>query len=122
MPSLKSLRFQKFDKFQNPVFIASGTKDNEKMNYDTLKEYHEKLEDKDYGTFLPIYNSDEHNYTTIRFKKNDKYNPKPRAKYDVDFKIKTITKNQKIYVNCYIERMKFVEKAEKIDEGEELEL
>lgn len=120
MPSvtLKSLRFQKFDKFGHPVFIASENEEN----YTTLKDYAEKLQDKDYGTFLPIFHSQEHQYATKRFKKNDKYNPKPRAKYDVDFKIKIITKDSKIYVNCFIERMKFVEKAPVEDQGEELEL
>jgi len=123
MPSLKSIRFQKYDKFQNPVFIASSTKPDEKENYEVLKEYAEKLEDKDYGTYLPIFHSDQYNYATVRYKKNDKHTKLlPRATYNVDYKIKTITKDQKIYVNCFIERVRLVSKPPVIDEGEELEL
>ena len=122
MPKL-NLRFQKYDKFQNPVFIASKGQIEEKEAYDKLKDYYDKLEEKDFGTFLPIYHSSEHNYSTIRFKKNEKYNKMTvRNIYAVDFTTKQLVKDSKIYVNCFISSLKLVCKASALDDGEELDL
>ena len=122
MYSLKSIRFQKTDKFNNIVMIASKSKPNELENYETLKKYAEKLENKDYGTYLPIYNSPQYNYSTIKFFKNEKYKFVPNVLYDIDYKITTITKNSKIYVNCHIQKCKMVGKAPADAIGEELDL
>jgi hypothetical protein len=123
MPSLQKIRFQKYDKFSNPVFIVSSQKPDELENYKILKEYANKLEDKQYDTYLPIYNSTEYNYSSIRFGKSDKYKTlSPNAKYNIDYKIMTATRNDKIYVNCYIQKIRMVEKAPKVFEevGNEL--
>jgi hypothetical protein len=115
MPSLQKIRFQKYDKYSNPVFIASSKKPDESKNYETLKDYAEKLEDKQYDTYLPIYNSQEYNYSSIRFCKSDKYKTlSPNAKYNIDYKIMIVTRDEKIYVNCYIQRIRMVEKAPKV--------
>lgn len=121
---LLRLRFQKYDKYENPIFIASSQKATESENFNTLKEYAEKLEEKDYGTYLPIYHSELYNYTTIRFKKNTKYQKDliPNAKYNVNYRIKTVVKDSKIYVNCILEKLKMVENAPVVDEGEDLDL
>ena len=102
--------------------IASNTRPEELQNYETLKNYAEKLEEKQYDSYLPIYHSLEYNYATIRFVKNAKYKFVTNARYDVEYKIKTIVKNDKIYVNCYAEKTKMVAKPEIVDEGEELDL
>ena len=67
--SFKSIRFHKYDKFNNSVFIASNTRPDEKENYDRLAEYAEKLEEKQYDTYLPIYKSVAHNFATVRCKR-----------------------------------------------------
>lgn len=122
MPSLKSIRFQKNDKFGNIVMIASNTKTEELENYEILKNYAEKLEEKQYDTYLPIFQSEEHNYSTIRFAKNPKHNLLTNARYNIEYKIKTVAKNDKIYVNCHIEKLKMVAKPVVEDEREELDL
>jgi hypothetical protein len=69
MPTNSKLRFQKFDQFNNAIFICSSTKDDELEDYKKLKAYYEKIY-KMSDTFLPIYDSLEYNYATIRFKKD----------------------------------------------------
>lgn len=122
MPSLIKLRFQKYDKYANPVFIASNSNPDEKENYEILSEYAQKLVEKQYDTYLPIYQSVEHDFCSIRFKKGHYSKLLPRATYDISFAIKTITKDNKIYVNCYLDRAKMNSKPSTIYEGEELEL
>ena len=120
---LQSLRFKSYDKFGHPVFIASSSRPDESENYETLKGYAEKLVEKEYDTFLPIYSSEQFSYASIRFMKNIKHkNLIPDAKYDVEYKIRTINKNGRIFVNCTAERFKMVAKAPEIEIGEELEL
>ena len=120
MPVLKSIKFSKLDPFNNVVFIASKKTDEE--NYNKLVEYHEKLGAKDFKTFLPLYHNTQHNYTTIRFYKNNKLKVDEKCKYDIDFTAKTKEKDGKKYINCYINKLVFVSKPEKFDEGEVLEL
>lgn len=129
---LMKLRFQKYDKYDNPIFIASSKKNIESENFHILKEYAEKLEEKDYGTYLPIYHSELYNYTTIRFKKNARSGSDsklskhrdliPNAKYNVNYRIKTVAKDSKIYVNCILEKIKMIENAPVVDDGEDLDL
>jgi len=96
--------------------IASGSMDSEQENYENLKELAQKLDDKDFGTYLPIFNSTQYNYSTIRFKKDNKTTKLiPRAKYDITYKIKTIMRDSKIYVNCFVTKIRMVEKPPVID-------
>lgn len=118
MPSLSSVKFSKYDQYNNPKFVS---KDG--PNFNILKDYATKLIEKKYNTYLPIYYSDIYSYTTITFKKNPKFTKlSPRGLYDIDFTIKKIVLNDKIYINCYINTCKLITKASDIDEGEELEL
>jgi hypothetical protein len=115
---IQNLRFQKYDRYGHPIFIASKT---ELENYTTLQNLAERLREKQYDTFLPIYNSIEFNYSSIRFMKNQKFaNLIPSAKYDIDYKITTIIRNDKTHVNCFASVMRMVENAPILDEGEEL--
>ena len=87
MPSL-TLRFQKFDAYNNAIFIASSTKENETETYNKLKSYYEKIFPLT-DTFLPIYDSLEYNYATIRFKKDTKHcHLKENSIYIIDFELK----------------------------------
>ena len=63
-----TIRFQKNDKFGNPVFIAS-INEKERKTYDSLKNLYIKLTAKFPDSFCPIYNSEEYKYSTIRIKK-----------------------------------------------------
>ena len=119
---LHNLRFQKYDKYAHPIFIASNN-DEEVENYTSLKDLAERIEEKQYDTFLPIYNSEEFNYSSIRFTKNTKFsNLVPNARYNIDYKITTITKNNRIFVNCHAAVMRMIAKPPIEDIGAELEL
>ena len=128
MPVLKNLRFNKFDKYDNPVYIASH---KEKDNYEDLKDKANKLEAKNLHTFLPIYHSEKFKFATIRFVKNfqkngDYIKPQPDCVYNIDHSIKTKTKEGdheegRTNVNCYINTITFVKKLGR-SEGDELEL
>ena len=120
--SLKSLRFQKYDKYDNPIFIASASKPEEEDNFEILKNIHDKLEKKEYGCFLPVYNSDTYGYSSIRFKKNVNLKVMPQAKYDIDYSIYMKTDNNRTYINACLHKVKLVSRAPKEDKGEELEL
>ena len=120
MPSLKSLRFQKIDKYNNPIFICNK---DEQDNFNQLKELSEKLEQ--YDCFTPVYHSDTYNYCTLRIKKNVKHPDfYPNDRFDITFTInkKTNSDTDKISINCYSSKMKLVSKAPVLDIGEELDL
>jgi hypothetical protein len=118
---LQNLRFQKFDKFEHPIFIASNTPE-ELENHTTLKDLAERLIEKQYDTFLPIYNSEEFNYSSIRFMKNSKHsNLVPNARYDIEYSVRTVTKTDRIFVNCHASFIKMKKNAPVEDIGEELD-
>lgn len=123
---LSLIRFKKYDQFDNPVFITSLKSEvnaEEKNNFNKLKKYHSKLENKQYGTFLPIYHNPEYEYCTIRFMKNNKYaNFTTNSIYNIEYCIKKKNKDDKTYVNCYINKATLVTRAEPVDEGELLDL
>lgn len=119
MPELK-LKFQKFDKFDNPVFIC--LKSDIPESYTMLEKYH-KLLSKKVKTFLPIFAHKEHQYATIRFFKHRKYKKfVDGATYVINFNIAMKKKNEKNYINCFIQSVQFISKPEKIDEGEIMDL
>ena len=127
MTNLKSIRFQKFDKFNNMVFIVNGENPKEVDNYNLLKKYADSLKQK-YDSFLPIYYNSEYKYCTIRFFKNTNLKPELNCTYDIDFKIREKVKDDsnragfaQKFVNCYLEKLIFVSRK-KIDQGEEIEL
>ena len=122
MPSINSIRFSKYDKFNNIIFI---TKPDEKENFEKLTKNYNKLRLKNYNTFLPIYASS--GYASIRFKKNDKItNLQNRACYDLEYTIKKKDFQKfgedKSYVSCYLTKCRQVTKAEPIEMGEDLDL
>jgi hypothetical protein len=119
MTVLKNIKFQKLGKFGEYVFIASSKQDQ--GNFDTLKELASKIELKEYGTFSPLYCNQQYDYCTIRFQKNNKHTFDESSKYDIEFVMKTKNKDGKEYVNCYIQKSKFISKPEPYDEGEILE-
>ena len=114
------LRFLKYDQYKHPIFIASNRKDTEIASFNKLRDYAEKIREKEYDTFNPIYYDVENQFASIRFK--HKGSPLEfGAFYSIDFKITKKEKLSKIYVNCYIDKIKLISKAEKIDRGEELD-
>ena len=116
-----NLRFLKYDQFNNPIFIASNRKDTEIVSFNKLRDYSEQIKEKEYDTFNPIYHDVKNQFASIRFQ----YKGSPLelgSVYSLDFKITKKEKLNKIYVNCYIDKIKLISKAEKIDRGEELDL
>lgn len=108
MPNL-NLRYQKNDKFDNQIFIAHTQKDE--ASFKILKKYHQKLVDRDYDTFLPIYHNDQYGYCTVRFKKSFRHTDFIEgATYQVSFSVKTNEKNDKTYVNCFLTSCKLISK------------
>ena len=112
MPVLKSIRFQKLDKYDNPVFIVNQM---EKENYKDLVEKAQQLQDKNFDTFLPIYHSEQYAYATIRFVKCHVI-PDPDCVYDIDYVITTKKKDDRTYVNCHMNDLTFVKKIERDEE------
>tara|TARA_R110002126_G_scaffold257295_2_gene400312 strand:- start:838 stop:1164 length:327 start_codon:yes stop_codon:yes gene_type:complete len=92
-------------------------------SYEKLKGYHARLEKKSYDTFLPIYAHSVYNFSTIRFFKNRKFSKFAEgATYAIDFVVSTKVKNEKTFVNCFINKVKFVNPAPEMDVGDVLDL
>jgi len=119
-----TIRFQKYDKFSQPIFVASSdnTMNPEELDsHRTLTKWHKALDDKNFGTFLPIFARGE--FASIRFKTNQKFtHMQERSLYDVDFTMRTVVRDNRTYVNIYIDSLKLVKKAKPLDCGEILDL
>ena len=119
------LRFSKFDKFNQPVFLASSA--NAQLNpeeldsHRILSKWYTALDNKNFGTFLPIYVKNE--FASIRFKHNQRFtHMKERDLYDVTFNMRTVVRDRKTYCNIYIDNLKLVKKAKPLDYGDILDL
>lgn len=118
MPVTLTLRFQKFDDYQNAIFIASSETETE--TFEKVKKFAKQLEH--YETFLPIYANEKHKYATVRTKKNSKYTKMiENSVYEITFDTKKKKKDEKTYVNCYLRSLKLLKKAELVDEGSDVE-
>jgi len=119
MSKVLNIRFQKFDKFDNPVFIAS----NEDPDYNILKKMSQKIDSLEYDSFSPLYHNDPYNYTTIRFMKSNI--PVTLVKnnvYNIDYNVKQVTKNDRTFINCNINKIKLIKKAKVVDQGVDIDL
>jgi hypothetical protein len=65
MPTIQNIRFHKFDQY-SAIFISN--KRQEPETYEQLKKYYERLYSDYPDKFLPIFNSDINEYSSIRFK------------------------------------------------------
>ena len=115
-------RYQKKDQFGSEVFIASQSKEQE--SFEIIKGYTEKLKGLNLCTFLPVYHGNTENpYTTIRFKHcKSKVKLEERNTYKITFSFRKVTRDDKQYINCYVESIELISKAPDIDFGEVLEL
>lgn len=119
--TLKSIRFQKYDRYGNPIFIANQ-KDEPKL-FNKLNKYYLRLSEIYPESFSPIYTSEEHNFSSIRFKRNYKHpnNLEPNDKFDIKFQVKKkVVEGAKIIINCNTSSIKLISKAIPIDQGEAL--
>lgn len=120
MPQVTA-RFQKYDQFQNAIFIASGKYDNE--SYSKLKKYSAKLASRNYNTFLPVFHNPDYEYCTIRFKTlPPKMKIKKNATYCIDLTVKKQERGDKTYVNCFADVIKLIKDADPIYEGDVLDM
>ena len=122
MPTIKSIRFQKIDDYQNPVFIANSTK--EPTQYKKLSRFYEQLSEEYKDSFLPLFENKKHKYATIRLKKDTQVSQlKLTANDVVDIKFtvrKRVSEEGKISVNCHLESIKLVQRAPPVDLGQEI--
>ena len=89
--------------------------------FNKLTNIYNRLTKMKLGTFLPVYHSKEHKYSSMRFKKTLKYTKMtPNNLYKIEYAIKQTVKDDKAYVNCFLNGMKLLSKAPTIDEGTEM--
>jgi len=115
MPTVKNLRFQKFDQYGSAVFISNAQK--EPKAFKKLKKYYEQLAEKFPETYLPIYHSETLQYSTLKLKtKFQECMPKKLERndvYNIRFEIRSGKNSEtgKVYVNCVPKKCKLVSKA-----------
>ena len=113
------LRYSKEDDYDNNIFVASNLSDKPEMkaSFSTLKQYYEKLQSMELGSFLPIYCKED--FSSIRFKKNYKHkNFTPGNIYEITYEIRIVEREGKKYCNCHILNTKLATRAEPVDKGE----
>ena len=119
------LRFKEIDQYGNPVFIVSNKFDaEEKKSYKVLKKINDKLIAMKINTFLPVYCNQEYQYCSVRFKY---YKQKTKLNkndlYTVDFILKKVERDEKSYINAYVNSIRFYKKGVlQEDTGEILDL
>ena len=122
MPSIKNIRFQKLDDYQNFIFIANSKK--EPKLYKKLSKFYKQLAKKYAESFLPVYENKTHNYATIRLKKDYKISKLKLLSGDVvniEFVVrKRVNEDGKVSVKCYVDTIKLVSRAPPVDLGDEL--
>jgi hypothetical protein len=117
------LRYQKKDKFGSEIFIVSPKYDDELPAFEKLKKLETKLKELDLDTFLPVYYNDDLNYCTIRFKfLNSPVKLVERDLYTTCFVVKKSKRENKEYINCYVNKISLYKKAKPVDQGEILDL
>jgi hypothetical protein len=121
MSTTINLRFQKKDVYENSIFIAAASNPDEVEQYKTLNKFAKQLMSLDTKTFLPIFSNDEFQYSTIRCKKNSSFpNLVENSIYKISFDTKRKTKDDKVFINCYLRKLKLVKKAQVVDLGDDI--
>ena len=121
MSTTINLRFQKIDVYGNSIFIATANNPDEVDQYKTLDKCAKQLMSLDTKTFLPIFSNDEFQYATIRCKKNSSFpNLVENSYYKISFDTKKKSKDNKVFINCYLRKLKLVKKAAVVDDGEDI--
>jgi hypothetical protein len=121
MSTTINLRFQKKDVYENSIFIAAASNPDEVEQYKTLNKFAKQLMLLDTKTFLPIFSNDEFQYATIRCKKNSSFpNLVENSIYKISFDTKKKSKDDKVFINCYLRKLKLVKKAEVVDLGDDI--
>lgn len=113
-----NLRFLKNDAYNGSIFIVHANKEHDTharllKHYKTLKKTFDDI-------FLPIYATDEYATVCLKFINKDLDR---NSTYEVDFNIKkkTNANTQKTYINCYLNKLKLIEKSD-VDFGEDIDL
>ena len=121
MSTTINLRFQKKDVYENSIFIAAASNPDEVEQYKTLNKFAKQLMLLDTKTFLPIFSNDEFQYATIRCKKNSSFpNLVENSIYKISFDTKKKSKDDKVFINCYLRKLKLVKKAQIVDLGDDI--
>jgi hypothetical protein len=101
------------DKFGNNQFIAS--KSTEPVAYKKISKILKILKSQAITTYLPVYSNVSSTktkappYTTITCRKSNKFSKfEENASYDITFNLSKKTSNGKVFVNVYLEKLKFI--------------
>ena len=119
MPTLKNIRFQKTDQFDNSCYVVNM--DKEQKQYKKLSKYYKQLNAECSESFLPIYENTKYKYATLRLKKDEKVTKlklNTNDVVDVKFNIYKKQSEEKVFVNCYVSSIKLVKRAEPVDLGD----
>ncbi len=117
-----TLRFKSYDKFSNPVFIASEKK--ECKAYKSLCSIEKKLKkiERLKDLFLPLYVSDEYDYATLRlWRERSLRDLEEGATYKLVFCFKEKKISERLVLAACCEKLKLMKKAPVYDEGVMLE-
>jgi hypothetical protein len=121
MPNISAVRFQKYDRFDNAIFIANPLR--EPRAFKKLSKYYGQIKDKFQDTFLPIYCSEEHKYASICIRKSNLTRQLAENNvYNVKFALKKRSQDGKIYLNCFVDEIDLICKAPVYDEGDDVDL
>ena len=112
-----NLRYQKKDRYGSEIFIVSNKYDEEVDGFDKLKTLVSKIEELKLNTFNPVYFNEDLNYCTMRFKFYRGIRLYERNIYQVTFVIKQSERDNRQFVNCYINGIKIIKKAKPVDSG-----
>lgn len=120
MVNFTNIRFQKFDKYGNMVFICNSR--TEPKTFAKLTKYYERLNNMETNTFLPIYSNAESQYATVRFKDYKGYSViSANDVYNIECSIKKVVKDDKKFINCFVNKLTLVSRAPLIDYGADIE-
>ena len=113
MPTINSIRFQKIDKY-SAIFICNEKSESDA--YNKLKKYYTQLHEQYPDKFLPIFHSDTHKYSTIRFKLTDVFNKlHSNDVVSLNFKIKRSASTKKT-IYCQLTDLNVISQATLDDE------
>jgi hypothetical protein len=112
--NIQEIRYQKTDEYSF-IFICN---ESQLEAYNKLKKCYKKLSKNYPNSFMPIYNSSKHSYSTIRFKKSEmltKLNLNPNDVVSLDFKINRAMSGKKT-IYCKLLKIELVSLAQPDEE------
>lgn len=116
--------FKTLDRFGKPQFIVSKKRPAEEKFIEGLQTIMTKINKFEFGTFKPLYISDELGYASIVFKFNDGRikHFKEGSQYELNFETRKVDVKDKSYINFILKHSKHLKDPVLPDRGNVLEL